>query len=89
MSVCPSDMWAAGPVSETSFAQTLQRQEREEEDEGECGLLTGPIKAKRITLTLKVHQAVSVEVHISEDLVDLSVGHLFSHQLLHGLTQLI
>lgn len=37
-------------------------------------------------LTLKVDQTVSVEVHVSEDLVDLSVGHLFTHQLLHGLS---
>ena len=47
-----------------------------------------PRKEVRISLTLKVHQTVSVEVDVSEDLVDLSVGHLFSHQLLHGLPQL-
>lgn len=47
-----------------------------------------PGKEMRISLTLKVHQTVSVEVDVSEDLVDLSVGHLFSHQLLHGLPQL-
>lgn len=41
-----------------------------------------------LSLTLKVHQSVSVEVCILQDLVDLPVGHLLSHQLLHGLTQL-
>lgn len=39
-------------------------------------------------LTLKVHQSVSVEVCVLQDLVDLPVGHLLSHQLLHGLAQL-
>lgn len=39
-----------------------------------------------LVLTLKVHQTISIEVHVSENLVDLSVGHLFAHQFLHGLT---
>ncbi len=84
-------MWAAGWTGQRDIIRTNSEKtrEREEEDEGGRGLLRGPIKAKRISLTLKVHQTVSVEVHIPEDLVDLSVGHLFSHQLLHGLTQLI
>lgn len=46
------------------------------------------LHANWIHFTFEVHQAVSVEVDVSEDLVDLSVGHLFSHQLLHGLTEL-
>lgn len=45
-------------------------------------------RQERIPLTLKIHLTVPIEVDVSEDFVDLSVGHLFSHQLLHGLTQL-
>lgn len=46
------------------------------------------IQVNDVCLTLEVYQSVSVEVDVSEDLVDVSVGHLFSHQFLHGLAQL-
>lgn len=38
--------------------------------------------------TFKVHLSVPVEVHVPQDLVDLVVVQLLSHQLLHGLPQL-
>lgn len=38
-------------------------------------------------LTFKVNQAVSIEVNIPEDLINLSVVELLSHQLLHGFPQ--
>lgn len=39
-------------------------------------------------LTLKVHLSVPIQVDVSQDLVDLTVVELLTHQLLHGLPQL-
>lgn len=39
-------------------------------------------------LTFKIHLSVSIEVNISQDLVDLAVVELLPHQLLHGFPQL-
>lgn len=39
-------------------------------------------------LTFKVHLSVSVQIHVSQDLVDFAVVELLPHQLLHRFPQL-
>lgn len=75
------------PLSGTSSVRTLRREVRKSEEEwGSWRWRWDP--QTEVSLTLKVHLSVSVEVGILEDLVDLPVGHLLPHQLLHGLAQL-
>lgn len=38
--------------------------------------------------TFKVHSSISIEVHIADNLLDVSVSHLMTQQLPHGLSQL-
>lgn len=77
-----------GLVSGTSFAQTLKETRKEVRGKQRTINTISQLIPSRPSHTFKVHQAISVQVSVFEDLVDLSVSHLFSHQLLHGLTQL-
>lgn len=43
--------------------------------------------AQNIILTFKVNLPISIEVKIPEDLINLSVVELLSHQLLHSFSQ--
>lgn len=36
--------------------------------------------------TFKVHSSISIEVHIADNLLDVSVSHLMTQQLPHGLS---
>lgn len=65
------------------YTQVRRKKGREEglgAPQSHCGFQTPS--------TFKVHSSISIEVHIADNLLDVSVSHLMTQQLPHGLSQL-